>query len=219
MMARGYSPNKDCVDHVISNQEQLITDDRFHSGERGQNFLNRDARSESDHDSRVPVTSTRLVDRAIHDGYSSSPASWRRELTRKPQFGDASCRHSSEVAISNRHYGDIRQSFSDDSSPTPVRNSTYDQRDEKKRSLAEQDTTKTSLIGEEQKRKLVLGHSSRKGSLTDDDPGALSTTSVKGSSGDDGIDTEPLFKKVILKKRRVESRRVVHGGGELETCL
>jgi hypothetical protein len=82
----------------------------------------------------------------------------------------------------------------------------------------EQDATKATLIGEEQKRKLILGHSDRKGSLTDDDPGALSTASVKGSSGDDGVDTEPLFKKVILKKRRVESRRLVHGGGELESC-
>jgi hypothetical protein len=153
----------------------------------------------------------------MHDGYSSAPASWRREVTRKPQFGDASCRHSSKVAFGNRHCGDIRQSFSDDSSPTPVRNSTCDQRDEKKRSVIEQDTTKTTLIGEEQKRKLVLGLNNRKGSLTDDDPGALSTASVKGSSGDDGIDTEPLFKKVILKKRRVESRRVMHGGGEFET--
>jgi hypothetical protein len=156
------------------------------------------------------------VDRAIHDGYSSSPASWRRDPTWKPQSGDTSCRHSSEVVVSKRRCGDIGQSFSDDSSPTPVRNSTSDQRDDKKRSVIEQDATKTSLIVEEQKRKLMLGHGDRKGSLTDDDPGVLSAASVKESSGDDGVDTEPLFKKVILKKRRVESRRVVHGGGELE---
>jgi hypothetical protein len=62
-------------------------------------------------------------------GCSSFPTSRPRELMRTPQFGDASCQRSSEVVASNRHYDDIRQSFSDDSSPTPVRSSTHDQRD------------------------------------------------------------------------------------------
>lgn len=151
-------------------------------------------------------------------GCSSPPPPRPRELMRTPQFGDASCQRSSEVVANSRHYDDIRQSFSDDSSPTPVRNSTHDQRDEQERSMSEKDTRRTSVTGEEQKRNLALGHNDREGSLTDDDPGTLSTASVKGSSGDDGVDTEPLFKKVILKKRRVESRRLVHGGGELKAC-
>jgi hypothetical protein len=151
-------------------------------------------------------------------GRSSSPTSRPREPMRTPQFGDESCQRSSEVAASSRHYGDIRQSFSDDSSPTPVRISAREQRDEQDRSVSEQDTRRTSMTGEEQRSNLALGHNDREGSLTDDDPGTLSTASVKGSSGDDGVDTEPLCKKVILKKRRVENRRVVHGGGELEAC-
>jgi hypothetical protein len=68
------------------------------------------------------------------------------------------------------------------------------------------------MTGEEKKRNLALGRNDREGSLTDDDPGILSTTSVNRVSGDDGVDTEPLFKKVILKKRHVESRRMVPGG-------
>lgn len=161
--------------------------------------------------SHVQEPQVQLCDR------SSSPSSRPREPMRTPQFGDASCQRSSEVAASSRRYDDIRRSFSDDSSPTPVRNSTRE-RDEQDRSVSEKDTRRTSMTGEEQRSNLALGHNDREGSMTDDDPGISSNASVKGSSGDDGVDAEPLCKKVILKKRRVESRRVVHGGGELEAC-
>lgn len=348
MMAgqRRYSPNRDSVDQGISSQEQYFNDGRFHLGERakGRGFLNRNAKSESDHDCRAPVTSTPLTDHIIHDGYSSSPTSRHKELLKHPKIGDASYHRSSKVVVHSRHYGDVTQSFSDDSSPTPVRNNTYGQLDEKKKSVTEQDTTKTSMVTEDQKRKLVIGHDDRKGSVINEEPkqeqrgssitglesaklnsnnrscvtnsasdisrgdsvpvkpqrrhplirnserspllshssrsmssvgrtdiyhsgsialeysgnsdsggeiiatppmpsrrfgglssagkrsderpleespgpGGSSPASIRASSGDDIMDAEPLFRKVTIKKRRQETRRLVDGNGELKDLL
>jgi len=345
---RRYSPNRDCIDRGICKQEQYIIDGHFCPGERdrGRGFLNRNAKSESDNDYRVPVTSTPLMDHSIHDGYSSSPTSRRRELLKQPKFGDTGSQHPSEVVACSRHYSDIRQSFSDDSSPTPVRNNMCDQRDEKRKSMIEQVTAKTSMIDEEQKIQSLVGHDDRRSSAIDEEPkqehrgnsvtalesvklisnnqssvtdstsvvsqedlapvkpqrrhplirsserapllshnshsissightdiyhggsialeysgnsdsggeimatppmpsrrfggmssagkrsddgpleespgpGGSSPASIRASSGDDIMDAEPLFRKVTIKKRRQETRRLVDGSGKLKTysCL
>lgn len=166
---RRFSPNRDCVIQGTTNQEQYFSDGRFHPGERGRGFLNRNTKSESDHEYGVPITSTPLTDHMIHDGYSSSPTCRRKELLKHPKFGDVGyC--SSKVVVHSRQYGDVRQSFSDDSSPTLTRNNTYVQLDEKRKSVTEHDSTKTSVVIEDQKRKSVIGHDDRKGSVTDEEP-------------------------------------------------
>jgi len=52
-------------------------------------------------------------------------------------------------------------------------------------------------------------------------PGGSSPASVRASSGDDIMDAEPLFRKVTIKKRRQETRRLVEGNGELKvlSCI
>jgi hypothetical protein len=283
------------------------------------------------------------MDHGVHDGYSSSPTSRHRELLKHPRFGDGSYHISSDAVFCNRRCGDIRQSFSDDSSPTPVRNIVHDQQDEKRKSVMEQDTAKTSMISEEQRRESPVGHDSTKGSTFDEEPkseqrgasvaglesvksnsnnqssvpnsasavcqgdsapvksqrrhplirnspvlcpssrsvssfgqadiyhsgnvaleysgnsdsggevmatppmpsrrfgsmfsagkksddgpleespgpGGSSPASIRASSGDDIMDAEPLFRKVTIKKRRQETRRLVDGSGELKalTCI
>jgi hypothetical protein len=278
------------------------------------------------------------MDRGVHDGYLSSPTSRRRELLKHPRFSDGSYQTSSDVVVCSRHYGDIRQSFSDDSSPTPVRNIVRDQRDEKRKSIMEQDTAKNSMISEEQRRESAVGHDNTKGSTLDEEPkseqrgasvtglesvksnsnnqssasnsasaicrgdsaplksqrrhplirnspvlspssrgvssfgqadiyhsgsfaleysgnsdsggevvatppmpsrrfgsmlsagkksddgpleespgpGGSSPASIRASSGDDIMDAEPLFRKVTIKKRRQETRRLVDGNGEFK---
>jgi hypothetical protein len=340
---RRFYPNSDCVDQGKANQEQYFSDGYFRPGEkgRGRGFLNRNAKSESDHDYRAPVTSTPFTDHMIHDGYSSSPTCRRKELLKHSKLGDASYRFS-KVVVHSRHYGDVRQSFSDDSSPTLKHKNMYDQLDEKGKSVTEQDTPKTSMIVEDQKRNSVIGHDDRKGFVTDEKPkqeqrassitslgsvklnsnnqccvtnltsdisrgdlapvkpqrrhplvrnsecapvfshnsqsinsvghtdiyhsgstaleysgnsdsggeimatppmpsrrfggmssagkrnddrpleessgpGGSSPASIRASSGDDITDAEPLFRKVTIKKRRQETRRLVDGNGELTT--
>lgn len=280
------------------------------------------------------------MDCGLHDGYSSSPTSRRREFLKHLRLGDGSYQRSTDVMVCSRHNDDIRQSFSDDSSPTPVRNIVHDQRDEKRKSVMEQDTVKCSMINEEQRRESAAGHDSTTGSTVDDEPkreqrgasvteslksdsnnqrsvsnsasamcrgasapvksqrrhplirnspvlsptsrgvnlfgqadiyhsgsvaleysgnsdsggevmatprmpsrrfggmfsagkrsddgpleespgpGGSSPASVRASSGDDVMDAEPLFRKVTIKKRRQETRRLVDGNGELETsCI
>lgn len=334
---RRYSPSRGCVDWDTPDEERLMTDRRFYPAEKGRGFLNRSTKSESDHDCRSPVSSTPIMDCGVHDGYSSSPTSRRRALLKHPRLGDGSYRRSSDV-ICSRQYGDIRQSFSDDSSPTPVRNIARDQRDEKRKSMMEQDMAKSSMISKEQRRELAVKHDSTKGTTVDEEPkreqrgasvtgfesvksdsdnqnslsssasgvcqgdsatvkaqhrhpliknspvfspisrsvssfgqadtyhsgsvaleysgnsdsggevmatppmpsrrfgsmfsagkrsddgpleespgpGGSSPASVRASSGDDIMDAEPLFRKVTIKKRRQETRRLLEGNGELK---
>jgi len=339
---RRFSPSRGSVDWGTPDEERFTTDRRFYSGERGRGFLNRNTKSESDHDCRSPVSSTPIMDCGIHDGYSSSPTPRRRALLKHPRLGDGNYHRSSDVVCS-RQYGDIRQSFSDDSSPTPVRNIARDQRDEKRKSTMEQDTAKASMISKEQRRESAVGRDSTKGTTVDEEPkreqrgasvtglegvksdsdnqnslsssasavcqgdsapvkaqrrhpliknspvfspisrsvssfgqadiyhggsvaleysgnsdsggevmatppmpsrrfgsmfcagkrsddgpleespgpGGSSPASVRASSGDDVMDAEPLFRKVTIKKRRQETRRLVEGNGELKalSCI
>jgi len=340
---RRYSPSGGCFDWDTPDEEVFPTDRRFYPGERGRGFLNRNTKSESDHDCRSPISSTPIMDCGVHDGYSSSPTSRRRALLKHSRLGDGSYHRSSDVVVCSRQYGDIRQSFSDDSSPTPVRNIMHDHRDDKRKSMIEQDTAKASMISKEQRRESAVGHDSTKGTTVDEEPkreqrgasvaglvsvksnsdnqnslsssssavcqgdsapvkaqrrhpliknspvlspisrsvssvgqadiyhsgsvaleysgnsdsggevmatppmpsrrfgsmfsagkrsddgpleespgpGGSSPASVRASSGDDIMDAEPLFRKVTIKKRRQETRRLVEGNGELKalSCI
>ncbi|PSN35912.1 hypothetical protein C0J52_07175 [Blattella germanica] len=322
---RRYSPSRDSVDRGILNQEVFVAGERLQLSGRARGFLNRTAKSESDHDYRSHISSVPIMDRGIHDGYSSSPTSRRRELLKHPKFSDLSQERSPDLIPRSKHYSDFRQSFSDDSSPTPVRSNLFGQPEVKHKSVIEENILPGSLKSEEQKRKFLVAKDERKSSANAKDqkleqrdsshpgleslksisstasvirdsnvatkprrhplirssevhssilghdphpltastelyhgleysgnsdsggeimatppmpsrrfgcmtstskrgdegpleespgPGGSSPASMRASSGDDIMDAEPLFRKVTIKKRRQETRRLLDGNGE-----
>ena len=321
MMARQrrYSPGRANFDR---NQEVFAIGERFPPGGRGRGFLNRSAKSESDHDYRSHLPSSSLMDQGVHDGYSSSPTAHRRELMKHPKFSEMSQR--SPDFISRKQSSDLRLSFSDDSSPTPIRSNVFVQHDDNRKSVTEENAK--SLIIDEERRKSLLVKDDRTTVITNENqkldernvpitgiepsvpesnsisvvrgnslqarprrhplirssevhssmmiyeppgispshidlyhgleysgnsdsggeimatppmqsrrfgglsstskrsdegpleespgPGGSSPASVRASSGDDLMDAEPLFRKVTIKKRRQETRRLVDGSGK-----